>query len=289
MSIKTSVHNYNKSLSLFQRVRDLWDQLEGASDYQYMEALDKVDELQKHISKIDLSDIREYLEQRGMEDKFEEVKHNIKVFKEGAYRIGREILGWSYFNDLLDSIPRFITMLKEKYPLKYSEDKDVLSKRLAAELTHPDNVERYKSNIEAIIRGTMTLPYFKRIYDALMSDKKIPSLKKSISSQYPNPPEMYTGKNKEEWEENIRKGREKWEEEREEQEKDVDLSREKPEEFKKKGKNYIRTPEGEELQYDFETKTAGGVITYYLGNKEVYSYLGESFISLLQYKKLFRL
>ena len=136
----------------------------------------------------------------------------------------------------------------------------------------------------------MTLPYFSRIYDALMSDDKKEARKaqKKIV-QHPHPPEMYTGTARKEYEETLKKSREEWEEMRGEKEEAVDLSREKPEEFKKRNKNYIRTPEGEELQYDFVTKTSNGVVTYFLDGKEVFRYLGEAFISLFQYKKLFKI
>jgi hypothetical protein len=290
-SIRTSVHSYNKAYDLFSEIREIWNNLEGASDYQYMEALDKVEDLTKQIYKVDLKDMKDYLKQEGKPEELDDVKHNLDLFKEGAYRIGREILGWSYYEDLMDASPRFITALKKKYSLKYPGEKEDLVKQFVSLITKPDNVERYKSNIESIIRGNMTLPYFSRIFDALVNDTELgkpakPSSRK-VSPTYPNPPEMFVGKHKEEWEESQRQQEAEWEENREEKEEIADLSREKPEEISKKGKNFIKTPDGEELEYDFVTKTADAVITYYMGKDEVYSYLGEAFISLSQYKKLF--
>jgi len=288
-SIRSSVHSYNKAFDLFSEIRELWDNLEGASDYQYMEALDKADDLQKQIAKVDLNDMQEYLKQQGKLKSLDEVKHNLDLFKEAAFRIGREILGWSYYEDLIDAAPRFITAIKKKYPLKYQGEKEDLVKQFVSLISKPDNVERYKNNIESIIRGNMTLPYFSRIFDALVNDidisKTRPSIKPSL--RHPHPPRMFTGGAKEKWEESQKEWEEEWEAGREKEEIYTDLSREKPEEFKKGRKNFIRTPEGEELEYDFETKPANKVVSYFKGDKKVYSYLGESFISLLKYKKLF--
>ncbi len=268
--INSSVHNYNKALKLFKEVRDLWDNLEDASDYEYMEALDKVDALKKHVNKINISDIEDYLS--GREETLQEVKHNISVFKEGTYRMGREILGWSYYRDLLDAVPRYVTALQKKYPSKYP-DKDI-AKRFINEIIHPSNIDRYKKNIESIIRGNMTIPYFARIFDAAISGTKPKSNDKKIKPQVNIPPMMFTGKERERWEESTKKHEEEYEETR--KKKSGGMTTDKPEEFTKKGKSYIKTPSGKEFEYDFETKSKDGAVHYYNGNKEVYSYMTES-------------
>ena len=121
------------------------------------------------------------------------------------------------------------------------------------------------------------------------NDVDISKTRTSVKPSFrpPHPPEMFTRKGKEEWEESQRKWKEEWKTKREKEEISTDLSREKPEEFKKGRKNFIRTPDGKELEYDFETKTSDKVVTYFKGDKKIYSYLGESFISLLKYKKIF--
>jgi len=133
----------------------------------------------------------------------------------------------------------------------------------------------------------MTLPYFSRIFDALINAGNI--IRKPGPEPvpfHPNPPSMFVGKAKEEWEESQKKSKEDWEKRREEKEIKTDLSREKPRETKRKGKNVIITPEGRELQYDFVTKNAQGIVTYFKDQKKQYSYLGESFLSLSEYKKI---
>ena len=189
----------------------------------------------------------------------------------------------------MDAAPRFITAIKKKYPSKYKGEKNDLVKQFVSLITKADNVERYKSNIESIIRGNMTLPYFSRIFDALVDDVDISKAKSATRPpfRHPNPPGMFSEKGKKEWEESQREWEEDWEAAREKKEIATDLSREKPEEFKKGRKNFIRTPDGKELEYDFRTKTSDKVVAYFKDDKKVYSYLGESFISLLKYKKIF--
>ena len=131
--INTSVHSYNNALKLFREVRELWDNLENASDYKFIDALDKIENLQKYINKIDLIDLETYLKKQGKLDKLKDVEHNVNLIKEAIHVIGREILGWSYHNDLKEAVPRYVFALQKKYPTKYKEDSEELTKKFVGE------------------------------------------------------------------------------------------------------------------------------------------------------------
>jgi hypothetical protein len=284
MSLKTSVHSYNKALDLFKKVRGLWTSLEeGGTDYEYMEALDKVDELKKHVNRIDLNDISEYLEKEGKPEKIETVKRNFKIFKEGAFKIGKDLLAWSYYEDLLNAVPKYISELQKKNPLKYEGSIAKLSKSFASRIANPDNVERYKSNIESIIRGNMSTPLFMRIYDSLQ-DRSKSKISPKRTKHIETPPEMFSPKGKKEWEKSILKAKKEWEKELSKKKGAKDLTSEKPKEFSKGRKYFIKTPEGEEKQYDFQTKSEDGIVTYFMDDNPIYSYISESFVSLETYK-----
>ena len=262
--INSSVNSYNRSLKLFKEVRLLWDSLENASDYQYIEALDKIETLQKHIAKIDISDVEDYLKEKGKPELIDDVKHNLNIFKEGAHQMGREILGWSYYKDLMESVPRYIFALQKKYPSKYP-DKDY-AKRFVAEIIRPNNVERYKRNIESIIRGNMTVQYFSRIFEAVMDGIKNP--KREIIKPLPTQIEQTPQKP------SIKKFDISTKKE-EKSKPNLNISKEKPTEFLKGRKNFIKTSKGE-FEYDFETRDSSNIVHYYNGDHEVYSYLDES-------------
>lgn len=246
----------------------MWDKLENLplDKYdEYMEALDKIDILQKYISKIDMEDIADYLQKKNEPERIDDVEHNMRIFREGSNRIGAEILGWSYYNDLLESVPRYINEASKKHPLKFP-NKEENAKTFASEITKPNNVKKYKKDIESIIKGTMALVSFMRIYAAVAEGVKQPIVKK-VSREVILPKEV---KKEKEFVPPIVKH------EPEKQKDFSNVSKEAPVEFKKKNKNFIRTPDNKEFEYDFETKDVDGIVRYFQNNHEVYSYLEES-------------
>ena len=314
MSIKTSVHAYNKAFNLYSEVATLFDSMvnteEEPSDYQYMEALDKAEDLQKQLNKIEISDIEEYLKQKGKETALADVKDNMSKMREEVYYISRRLLGNSYYSDLQKAVPRFVSSLQRKHSFKYHGEAQDLAKEFIGLITNPDRVERYKSNIEAIIRGNMTLPYFQRIFDAIMTAKKNKGTgaKEEMpwagEEKYFASPEQ-TAKDKEIQAkvkaemEATEKARKEKELQQERDKKDVadDISKKAPKEFTKKVgtrvKHFIKLPDGTEVEYfnDAVIPSGGHTIHKYFDKKgnKVYSYLKESFIPLAKYKKLLSL
>jgi len=305
MSIKTSVHAYNKLLQLYPEVASTFDELtntgEEIMDHQFMDAMDKIEDVQKQIKKVDISDIEDYLEDEGNLDALDNVKKNLRQIGEDIYYMGKKLLGDSYYKDLLKAVPRFITAVKKKYPLKYSGDANELATDFVSLITHPDRVERYKSNIESILRGNMTLPYFSRILDALLSAKKSGASKKEEEQGWPGEELYYAsqkeiGKREKDAEEvKDYNEKERWKlKDNEDQEDILDgLTTIPPREFTKKLKTttkfFIETPDGKVKEFFSEDSFPVGskkIISYVNKKGEsVYSYIAESFISLRRYKK----
>lgn len=284
MSSQSSVHNYNKAYQLFTEVDKFWMETEkedkNPTEYQFVNILDKIEDLQKSLDRIDIREIEDHLNKIGRPDMLSDIKENISTMKEGTHYLGKVLLAWSYEDELLSEVPKKIAQLQKKNPLKYQGNRLDLTRLFVNQILHPDNIERQKTNIGSILRRTITLPMFERLYNSLMSGVKIP---KSTSDEKSSEDKLDKKTEKDERSEVETK-----EEPKEEKERYPDLPREAPEEGEtpKTRKTYIVTPDGEKKYYDFETENTDGVVTYYNGDKVVYQYLKEGFISLVKYKKL---
>ena len=285
MSSQSSVHNYNKAYQLFTEVDKFWSETEKSdgrpTEYQFVNILDKLEDLQKSLDRVDIREVEDHLNKIGKPTLLPDVKENMGTMKEGTHYLSKVILAWSYEDELLSEVPKKIAQLQKKNSLKYEGNRSDLSKAFVKQILHPDNIERQKSNIASILRRTITLQMFERLYNSLMSGIKIPSStedKKPIDDLEENPK---TKKFSEDEDEDVKSDEET-------KERYPDLPREAPKEGQtpKTRKTWIITPDGKKHYYDFETKNIDGVVTYYNGKEEVYSYLEESFMNLKEYKKL---
>jgi len=271
MSIQTTKNNYNIALSLYRRITKSFSEIEmgEGEEFDISQTIDDIKRLKSKIRSISITDF----DGEFPEEKIKTIEKNVEKFKEMAFYIEKVLGGMEYYDDLLDSLPKYIGYTDVK-----DEEKEDAIKRVAAHLTHKDNFEVYKNDILNIIRGKMSDKMFRQIFDTV----RVPREKIVRQNIREVPPEMWSEENQKEWKE---REKQRWKNISQSKRK-KNISGEKPIETTEKGKNFIKTPDGKKLEYDFITNVKGGIISYFKDDKKVYSFQNESFISLKEYKKI---
>lgn len=308
MSYKSSVESHNKALRLYKEIDKTYQNLEKGNirnfNYKVENAITKVHELKKLISKINISDLKQKLSS----EKIDKVKENISFFRQFTYFMERE-LHKIYFADKLQvPLNNYIQNLNiDKYELADYGSYDELKKLFISAITHRDRVLDYKNEIMRIIKGKMTQNEFNKIFSVLKRYiKRNYVRKKSKGSSFvghsghlrdpdahttkvPSKTHKQTGT----WE-HTKKGDISFirkEANGDESERFAGMTTSEPpkeETQDEDGQRYVILQDGTKLPY--ERKHIGTGITTYIDKEgnEVYSYihLSESFVSLDKYLKL---
>jgi hypothetical protein len=160
MSLQSSVENYKFAERLHQEIDDAFNVIEGNENIptqQIDKLLSDLHKLETVLSKINSQDLAE----KYSKEIIDNVQHNIDFFYEAAHYIKKIMLGRKYYDLIISPIKSYINRVYYG-----NGDRQELSKKFAAMLTHKDNIMTFINQIRRIAVGTMSDNEFKKIYNA---------------------------------------------------------------------------------------------------------------------------
>jgi len=203
MSLKTTVENYKRAKLIYNEIDDVYYDLQQGeieeTEFLLNQTINKFSEFKRYLKGIHLEDLKEYPEKTQ-----DAVKHNVEIFNDAAYFLERFFLGAKYAMGLKEPITvKYVPGLNlEQHEIDKWGNQKLLSKKLIAALTHPDNVLEYDKSIRRMILGTMSQREFDKIYDVIkhkmikpakkhkLKENKIPTLDeymKTLNEDFFNP------------------------------------------------------------------------------------------------------
>ena len=165
---------YNEILRTFKKVRIAWMQLEtGKTSQEPKVIIEKIlnilEDLIKKIDKINIQSLRSYYPIETIN----KIKGNLGAHKDQIEQLSKKVLGMKYFDAISPKIGGYVGDVDENelgdYGSKYNLIKTFLKKIL-----HPYNIKELKPQLDALSKGTMTLPAFKRWFGNTMFPTGMP-------------------------------------------------------------------------------------------------------------------
>jgi len=158
--VKTrSIQNYKFAEQLFKQIDDTFIIIENEDVplHKLDKVLSDIHRLENLLNKISLQDLGEEYSKETVA----KIKQNIDFYYESAIYIKKILLGRKYYDLIIYPIHGYI---KRVY---YGQgDRNELSKKFAAMLTHRNNISTFFNQIKRIAVGTMSDNEFKKIYQA---------------------------------------------------------------------------------------------------------------------------
>jgi len=217
MSVASSEHNYKSAKSLYQDISDDFYEIEKNSDndddYLIDQTLEDIKRLNRHINRIHI----EELEEEYDDNVIQTLENNIDTFKEASYFIERALMSMKLFDKIHPVLDQYLKNVEWKL---ISDTLDGAVKKFGRFLTSEDNYQDYKTIVGNIVKGTMSKKAFQNLFNTISSRIGKPKSKEKKDQKYPQPPEMWSKKKREEWEKMKKERREEakklpgWEEDK---------------------------------------------------------------------------
>ena len=190
MSLNSSQENYNRAgnlyIKLFGKMEKFANTQYKPEEYEIQKVLKDLNQFEKYIDNVNIHELERSLSKEYIKD----VKQNMEMFEEMAYIRNANMEAMSGYDLLVSSSRKYFERMKMLGNLSIDDYKEIaanfpeLGQKFAEAITSPDNVNRYRNEIENIIKSKMSDAQFSKIFFGLveqiekMNPKRFKSLEK---------------------------------------------------------------------------------------------------------------